>query len=143
MVSSNPFGKEHKCISAFTIGAASTHFHMLNEQSRKYFTRTFLISSSAFSPYALRKADHVYQIQNCSQFQDMNKLVEYIKTADAAILRECYLYHFPGKLNPVWVPTIESPHNEKAFMTKTPEEIYSLGMAPAMDVMFSFATQVK
>lgn len=143
MVSSNPFGKEHKCISAFTIGAASTHFHMLNEQSRKYFTRTFLISSSAFSPYALRKADHVHQIRNCSRSQDMSKLVEYIKTSEAHTLRECYMYHFPGKLNPVWVPTIESPHNKGAFMTKTPEEMYSLGLVRAKDVMFSFATQVN
>lgn len=116
---------------------------MLNEKSRKYFKRAYPLSSSAFSSYALLKENHVQKLQNCSQLQEMSKLIEYIKTSDANTLRQCYPYKFPGKLQPVWVPTIESSNNTGAFMTKTPEEMYNLGMAPAMDVMFSFDAHVK
>lgn len=116
---------------------------MLNEISRKYFTRAYPISGSAYSSYALLKENHVHKIQNCSQIHDMDKLIEYIRTTDADVLRHCYSYKFPGELHPVWVPTIESPNTVGAFMTKTPDEMYSLGMAPAMDTMFSFASQVN
>ena len=126
----------------FQTGGASTHFHMLNEKSRKYFTRAYLISGSGYSSYAVLKTNHVQRIQNCSKLNEINELVDYIKTSDADTLRQCYSYKFPGPLHPVWVPTIESSNNAGAFMTKTPDEIYSLGLAPAMDAMFSFATQV-
>lgn len=116
---------------------------MLNEQSRKYFTRAYPISSSAYNFYALLKENHVQKLQNCSQSQEISKMIEYIKTSDAHTLRQCYPYKFPGALHPVWVPTIESPNNTGAFMTKTPEEMYNLGMAPAMDTLFSFDSHVK
>lgn len=116
---------------------------MLNEKSRKYFKRAYPISGSAYSSYALLKENHVHKIQNCSQFHELSKLVDYIKTSDADVLRRCYSYKFPGELHPVWVPTVESSNTVGAFMTKTPDEMYSLGMAPVMDVMFSFASQVK
>lgn len=116
---------------------------MLNEKSQKFFTRAYPISGSAYSSYALLKENHVHKIQNCSQIHEPSKLIDYIKTTAADNLRRCYSYKFPGGLHPVWVPTIESPNTVGAFMTKTPDEMYSLGMAPSMDVMFSFATQVK
>lgn len=115
---------------------------MANEVSRKYFNRAFAMSSSGFNPYALRKADHVQEIQKCSQMYDMDKLIEYLKTANGSAFDTCYPWTFPGDLDPIWVPTIEKSNTKGAFLTKTLEEIYQSDKAPIMDSMFSFASRV-
>lgn len=100
------------------------------------------MSSSVFSSYAMRKTDHVQQIQECSQIYDSAKLLEYLKTANSSAFDTCYPWSFPGELDPIWVPTIESTSAKEAFLTKTLEEIYNSTKAPNMDAMFSFAAQV-
>ena len=115
---------------------------MANEISRKYFNRAFAMSSSVFSSYAMRKADHVQEIQECTQIYDADKLIEYLKTAKSNAFDTCYPWNFPGELNPIWVPTIESSSAKEAFLTKTLEEIYNSDEAPKLDAMFSFASKV-
>lgn len=116
---------------------------MLNEESRKYFNRAFVISNSAFSGLALSSKNHVQHIQECSQFKQIDDLVKYVKTSDFATLRTCYATKFPGELFTYWTPTIEIPTAVGAFMTKTPDEILNSDKAPVLDAMFSFASQVN
>lgn len=116
---------------------------MLNEESRKYFKRAIALSSSAFSSYALRKENHVQHLQKYSKINEMNDLIEYLKSSNATVLTESYRYDFFGEIRPIWVPTIESPKVVGAFMTEMPAELYRTGRAPAMDVMFSFTSQVS
>lgn len=115
---------------------------MLNEESRRYFNRAFVMSSSAFSPYALRKANHVQHLQEYSKISKMNDLIEFLKTSNATILTQSYRYDLFGKLGLIWVPTIESPNTIGAFITAVPNELYRTGRAPRMDAMFSFTKQV-
>lgn len=126
----------------FLLGSASVHYHMLNEISRTYFTRAFAMSSSAFSTYALRSANHVQQIQECTQMFDMDKLIEHLKTVDSSSLVICYAFTFPGSLDIMWVPTIENRGAPNAFLIQTPEEIYKSAAPPRMDAMFSLVTYV-
>lgn len=63
---------------------------MLNAESRKYFNRVFAMSSSALSAYAVWKVSQFEQIQECSQIYEMDKLIEYLKTASSSVLLECY-----------------------------------------------------
>lgn len=113
-------------------------------ESRKYFNRAFASSSSAFNRYAISRTNHVHHIQNCSQFNDMDKIIEYLRTSEMAkILYECYpLETIMGKNLYLYVPTIEMPNIRGAFITKTPDEIYNSTEAPVMDTMFSFASEV-
>lgn len=115
---------------------------MLNEESRKYFNRAFALSSSAFSSYALRQADHVQHLENYSKINEMNDLIAYLKSSNSTILTESYRYDFFGEIRPIWVPTIESPNTIGAFITERPDELYRTGRAPAMDAMFSLTNQV-
>lgn len=115
---------------------------MLNEESRKYFKRVFASSGSAFCAYALRKANHVQQTQKCLKIYQMSSLIDYLKAAKPSTLTACDPLIYPGTITPKWVPTIESPSTEGAFFTKSPDDIYSSGEAPAMDSMFSFTNQV-
>lgn len=117
-----------------SIGGGFVHAHMLNEQSRKYFTRAFATSGSV-SSWLLRKDDHVKQIQWCLRIKKTgNELVEYLKTANISTLFKCKF--FPGAV------FIESPNTPGAFISETPAEIYNSGKAPAMDAMFGFTSQV-
>lgn len=115
---------------------------MLNEHSRKYFKRVFVSSGAAFCAYALRKANHVQRIQKCLKINQMKNLINYLKSAKPSTLTACDPFIYPGEIIPKWVPTIESLNTKGAFLTKSPDEIYSSGEAPAMDFMLSFTTQV-
>lgn len=117
---------------------------MLNEISRNYFNRTFVSSSSVFNMYALRRKDHVKILQNCTQLDDIEQIVEYLKTTDmASILYGCYpLKSFSERFWYIWVPTIEAPTTPGAFLTKTPNEIYNSTERPVMDAMFNFMAEV-
>ena len=113
---------------------------MLNEESRKYFTRALPISNTAFSGMTLFKESHVQHIQECSQLNEINDLIEYVKTSNVTTLRRCYNSEFKFTIH--WTPTIENSNAVRAFITKTPDEIYSSDKAPVLDAMFIFATQV-
>lgn len=110
--------------------------HMLNEQSRKYFHRAFVLSNTAFSPFAIRRANHIRRIRKCTKIFDITKMVKYLKKAKAETLTECYPYKHD--LNPTWVPTIE---RNRGFLTRMPDEIYNSNKAPIMDAMFSFTAK--
>lgn len=117
---------------------------MLNEKSRKYFNRAYISSSSAFDAYAIRRTDHVKLVQNCTQLNDIDQIIEYLKTTPMEkILYGCHpLETIKGSVLYKWVPTIEAPNTPGAFLTKTPNEIYNSTDAPAIDVMFDFMAEV-
>lgn len=81
-------------------------------------------------------------MQKCSQYKQIDDLVKYVKTSDFATLRKCYATKFPGEIFTYWTPTIEIPTAVRAFMTKSPNEIFDSDKAPVLDVMFSYASQV-
>lgn len=115
-------------------GGEYVHFHMLNEQSRKYFQRAWTGSGNAFSTYALRRANYVDFVQGCCKIFDINRLTYFLKTTNTTNLVRCY--------HQAWYPTIENPNTKGAFLTKSPEEIYSSDNPPIMDAVFNFASQV-
>lgn len=119
------------------IGAASVHFHMLNDSSRKYFNRVYASSSSAFSAYALHRANHLQKAHECFQINEMDKLIKYLKTTNSSTLVKCY----PSP-SPAWVPTIENSRAVGAFLTQTSDEIYGSNKVSPLDTMFSFNSQV-
>lgn len=114
---------------------------MLNKESRKYFTRAYLVSSSVFSKYVISEANNVKQVQNCAQMKDDRQLIDYLKTANASVLKTCDEYE--GRLITKWKVTIEHPDAIEAFITKTPDDIYSSGEVSAIDAVFSFASAVN
>lgn len=117
---------------------------MLNAESRKYFNRAYLGSSSAFNFYAISKVDHLQQTKEFSKIDDEFKLIEYLRTASSDVLASFYPLSAKGKSMYVpWVPTIESRNTVGAFMTRNPEEIYGTDDAPIMDTMFSIASKVQ
>lgn len=122
------------------VGGASVQYQMANEISRKYFNRGFAQSTSGFSAWALRRANHIPEIQNCTQIYEMNELIGYLKTANSSAFEKCYPWQLLGPLDPTWVPTIECPTAKKAFMTKPLEDIYRSNNL-AMDAMFSFTPE--
>lgn len=107
---------------------------MLNEESRKYFTRAYLSSGSA-SYWKVQHFNHTRQLQQCLEVNATGKeLIEFMKTANYTTLFKCnYL---------TWIVFYERPNATNAFMTKTPDEIYSSDNPPVMDTMFSIASQV-
>lgn len=83
------------------------------------------------------------QIEECSQIKNNSiRLIEYLKTANASVLAECYALDSPLKFRSIWVPTVEKSSVVGAFLTETPEKIYNSNKAPAMDAMFSMTTTV-
>lgn len=125
------------------LGGASVHFQMLNTESRQYFNRAFASSGAALIFFVVRKANHVKLLQEYTEISDTDVLLEYLKIADADFLRACSPFNSKlGTLITPWVPTVERENINRAFLTKTPEEIYNSNQAPAMDTMFTFNTQV-
>ncbi|XP_055325786.1 esterase B1-like [Sitodiplosis mosellana] len=124
-------------------GGASVNYHMLNEESRKYFNRAFALSSSSLNNYVLYEPNHLERMQKISNIQDKLQLVEYLKTADSTELAKILRTNDLGQilLQAAWVPTIESPETKGAFITKSPDEIYKSDAAPVMDTMFSIVSQ--
>lgn len=117
------------------VGGSSVQLHMINEESRKYFQRAFLMSGSGLQSYVLWTFDREKQIHDCTQLTDTRKIVEYLKTANSSTVLNC---NIPG-----WFPTIESPDAKDAFLTELPDKIHNSSRAPIMDTMFSFASKVK
>lgn len=128
----------------FKIGGASVHYHILNEESRNYFQRAFVVSGAALDYFALYEPDHYKRVQECFDIEDKTKLIEYLKSTDSKILAECYATQDFGKLlvSLPWVPTIENPSTKGAFLTKSPEDILNSNEAPMMDILFSFTSEV-
>lgn len=115
---------------------------MLNKESRKYFTRAFLSSGSAFSYYAFSDRNHLDQMKNCSEIHDEGKLIEFLKTVDSKDLEECQTFSFKNPNTVPWAPTTESPKTIGAFKTQPPNEIYNSDDPPVMDTLFSFTSEV-
>lgn len=108
---------------------------MLNEESRRYFTRAYLVSGTV-SPLKLRTGNHLLDVQKCLDFNGTHtKLLDYMKTASISTLDKCR--NLTGTL------FIQRPNAPGAFITKTPDEIYNSDSAPVMDAMFTFTSQVK
>lgn len=126
----------------YHIGSASVGFHLINEESSKYFNRAFLSSSTVFSHYALATSNHFQRMQEFVKIYDKMKLIEYLKTADSGFLSTQYPFDFPKILLLPFVPTIESSNSVNPFLTKSPKEIYETEMAAVKDVMFSFSSKV-
>lgn len=125
------------------IGGASVNLHMLNNESRKYFNRAFLMSSTALNYYALSDENHLERMKKFANIQDEKQLVEYLKkTKNIALSQIESNADFGVLLDFRWGPTVESAETEAAFITKTAKEIYESDDAPAMDTMFSFTSQV-
>lgn len=117
-------------------GAVSVQLHMINAESRKYFKRAFSMSGSAYQLYVLRRFDRMKQIQNCTQINDTNEIIAFLKTANNSMLVNCN--------NNEWIPTIENSNAKAAFLTHTLDSIFnSVELSPKMDAMFSFASQVS
>lgn len=123
-------------------GGASVSFHMLNERSRQYFTRSLAISSSSLSFYALSEGNKTKQVQDCFKIYEMDQLISHLKTMSYTDGQKCHSYQPGNDRSITWVPTIESPDVVGAFLTKTPEEIYASDNAPVLDAMFSFNSKV-
>lgn len=126
------------------IGGASVTYQMLNKDSRKYFQRAMSISSTALNYYTLYEPNHLERMQKYSNKQSTDELVEYLKTTDTDTLAKCETTNDFGPilLHSFWVPTIEDPETKGAFITKHPEEIYQSDDVPAMDILFSFNSEV-
>lgn len=123
-------------------GGASVGFHLLNEESRRYFNRAYLSSSSAFSHYALREANHLRGMKDFTKISADEELIGYLRTANSDFLSKHYPFTYGKSLTPPWVPTIEHTNAVRPFITKTPDEIYGSGEAQAIDIMFSFNSKV-
>lgn len=115
---------------------------MLNEESRKYFNRAFISSSSAFSYYAFANANHLDQMKSCSEIRSKEKLIQFLKTVDSKELDGCQTFSFTNVSAVPWGPTIENSETIGAFKTMTPNETYNSDNPPVMDTLFSFNSQV-
>lgn len=125
-----------------SIGAASINFQMLNQESRKYFNRAYLTSASALTSFAISKSDHMERMKEFLKLHDVDELINYMKTADCEFLATQYYWYSSNSLTFPWVPTIEIPNAVNAFMTQTPDEIYSSGKASVKDTLYSINTKV-
>lgn len=124
-------------------GGASVSYHMLNEESRKYFNRAIIMSGVSFNNFALYESNHLERMQNFTNIKDEQKLVEYLKAADSAVLAKVTgLKDSRYIVQTSWAPTIESPETNGAFITQHPEEIYQSDKAPIMDAIFTFNSMV-
>lgn len=116
---------------------------MLNKESRSYFQRAFALSGSVFNSFAFSEVkNHTKVVEECSKSNDMEKLMEYLRTANESALIDCP-HVDPTDTVLYWSPVIESNTTNDAIITKSPEEIYNNpDEAPVMDAMFSFTAQV-
>lgn len=123
------------------VGGASVIYHMLNEQSRSYFTRAYSANGSPFGYFSLSESNHMNRMQECSNINEPLRLIEYLRATDSKTLIQC---HFDsGKtMKPEWAPTIEKPDTPGAFISQMPEDTYNSSQAPIMDALFSFTSQV-
>lgn len=122
------------------LGGASTTFHMLNEESRKYFTRALVMSGSVYSYFALTEGNHREKMKNCAHTDDV---IEYLRDSDSRDIIQCHYADDWGKtLKPEWVPTIEAPGTLKSFITESPDVIWKSDTAPVLDALFSFTNEV-
>lgn len=117
------------------------NYQMLNKVSRRYFTRAYCLSGTAFNTfYNMEANDQLQLAKKCFRIHDTEKLIEYLKTANLSSLIKCNILDtdFKG-----WLPTIERSNAPGAFLTKTPVEIYNSDEAPVLDAMFSVTSQVR
>lgn len=115
---------------------------MLNQESRKYFDRALPLSGSVYNYFALDKGNHVARMQECAAIADLDKIIDYLKTANTDVLAQCYFDRLRNTIKSKWAPTIENAEAVAAFLTETPDEIYNSGKVAAMDTLFAFNSQV-
>lgn len=115
-------------------GGAGVSFQMLNRESRNYFHRTFVASGTSLNSYRSNDGSELQLMQRCTKIDDVDKLIQYMKTASSSSIAEC------NRLGAaIWSPTVECSNAPEAFITKSPDEIYGSGeTAPIVNTMFSF-----
>lgn len=114
---------------------------MLNKESRRYFTRAYCLSGTAFNTfYNMEPNDQLQLAKNCFRIHDTEGLIAFLTTANVSSLIKCNILDadFKG-----WLPTIEQSNVPAAFLTKTPDEIYNSDEAPIIDAMYSVTSQVN
>lgn len=75
------------------------------------------------------------KIHECLEINETgHRLAEYMKTVDREILTKCN--------ETFWLLSLESPNAPRAFITKTPKEMYTSDKPPVVDIMFVMASQV-
>lgn len=94
----------------------------------------YSISDSAFYNYAVHHSNHMPLLQKCFGINQMDRLIDYMKTTNSSNFVQCD--------KPINHPAIESSSTKGAFLTQTPEEIYSSDKPPILDVMFGFNSKV-
>lgn len=76
-------------------------------------------------------------------YSDQMTLIQYLKSAPSEDLVQCHFAQNWGlTIRPEWGPTIENEHAKIPFITQSADEMYNSGKAPAIDVLFSFTSQV-
>lgn len=121
-------------LSHNTSGGAGANFQMLNRESRNYFHRSFVASGTSLNSYRPNDGAELQLMQRCTQIYDVDKLIQYLKTASSSSIAECNRMG-----TAIWSPTVECSNAPKAFITESPDELYtSAETAPIVNAMFSF-----
>lgn len=116
---------------------------MLNEESRKYFTRALVMSGSAYSYFAFTEMNHRDSLVECAHTKDVNQMIKFIRVADVRDLIQCrFEDNWGPTLHPEFVPTMEPKGTVNGLVTEPSEDIWTSSKAPVIDTMFTMANQV-
>lgn len=97
------------------LGGASTHFHMLSSESRKYFHNAIPMSGSIENPWAMSKQnDHVAAMFDVAEKlgepkKTFEELLNFLKTASVDTIRKGFpSMELAHTIELFWTPVIES-----------------------------------
>lgn len=146
------FSGDNQRITLFghSAGGASTHFHMLSEESRKYFRNAIPMSGSVENMWALyEKSDHLklaYKIaENYGEPKHtFDELVEFLKSVPASKISKnasSSISMRTGKLE--IAPVIESEFESiRPFIVLDPSDIYNKTKID-VNAMFTLCSAVR
>jgi len=140
------FGGDNQAVTLVgeSAGGASTHFHLISSESRKYFRAAAPMSGTTFNYWAFSKQnDHTdYAYKMAAELgqpkQSYNELVEFLKTvpADKIYQHGNVIDLLKRTARGVFAPVIEKRDAIQPFIVEPPSKIYSESRID-VDTMFS------
>ncbi|XP_031632819.1 esterase SG1-like [Contarinia nasturtii] len=120
------FGGDNKRITIIGVsaGGKANGFHLLNEESSKYFNQQITMSATSNNIYSLNNGDHrcmmeIFYAKHNSGKSNLTKLIDFLEKANVDDILNFNQNAISGLISP-WTPIIEKTNAKRSFFTEDP-----------------------
>ncbi|XP_073837084.1 esterase P isoform X2 [Musca autumnalis] len=144
------FGGDPKkvMLTGFSAGGASTHYHVLNPETKNLAKTAVSLSGVALNPWAIsttarQSALKMAKILKCPNLENSQAVKKCLQSKPAGDIVSSVQYFLNFGYNPfsTFGPVVEHPNAHQAFMTKQPRDIIKSGQFSQIPYLVTYTSE--